>query len=528
MSELHPDDLKLLVRLLRQLRGWDQEEMAAAAGLDPSSVSRYENGRTAPHPKTLDRLVTGAGLSSSFVDHCLLPVLRAARLAVELSMKSGAAEDLESAVFEHGEAIARGLSAAVAAAFLGSFEKKEKDPWPSPARPREEDHLEAAELWSHLKGCTSSDRRLLLEEPEYQTCWALAVRLSHESEDAACDSIDRARELAELAVWVAERVPGDEPWRQRLLGYCLMFLANALRVANDEQKAEAALARAWKLWHGGAVAASPLLAEWRLLDREASLRRDQRRFAQSLELSDRALAIAPSTMAGRILANKAVALEHMGEAERAIEALRQAAPLIDPQREPRLPLVVRFNLAVNLCHLDRFAEADALLPEIRRLAAVLDKQLDQVRVGWLEGKVAAGLGRSGQATAAFEQVQREFLAREMAYDYALVTLELVTLRLAGAPREEIRELARGMFWIFRPKASTAKPWQPSRSSVRPSSATASPPTSPAASLSTSTRPPRPQAPLQALTEPQGRPLGHHPPPGAEKSFNPPGLERTPG
>ncbi|MDP9120396.1 MAG: hypothetical protein M3O15_03365 [Acidobacteriota bacterium] len=67
---------------------------------------------------------------------------------------------------------------------------------------------------------------------------------------------------------------------------------------------------------------------------------------------------------------------------------------------------------------------------------------------WLEGRVAAGLGRPGEGAAAFEQVRQEFRERGMAYDYGLVTLELAALHLAQGRNAEVRELAPQLVWIF--------------------------------------------------------------------------------
>jgi tetratricopeptide (TPR) repeat protein len=146
--------------------------------------------------------------------------------------------------------------------------------------------------------------------------------------------------------------------------------------------------------------------------------------------------------------NQAVLLEQMGEAERAIEALREAAPLVDARREPRLLFGLRFNLIVNLCHLGRYAETETLLPEVQELALALRKELDLVRVVWLKGKVEAGLGHDEEARMSFEQVRRELTAREMAYDCALVTLELAALLLEQGHAHEVRALAGEMLWIF--------------------------------------------------------------------------------
>ncbi len=311
-----------------------------------------------------------------------------------------------------------------------------------------QDRREAAALWTRLKRMTPAQRRLVVEDAREFQIWSLAERLCHESEEAASDRADRALELARMAHRVAELSLGGKTWRSRLEGYTLGFLANAQRVSNDMPAAEKTFARAWKLWKAGAGSDQGLLAEWRLLDREASLCRAQRRFGEALNRLDRALAAAPRRSAGRILMNKAVTLEQMGEAERAIEALREAAPLVDGRRESRLLFGLRFNLVVNLCHLGRYMEAEALLPEVQGLALALRKELDLVRVVWLKGKIAAGLGRGQEARISFEQVRREFTAREMAYDCALVTLELAALLLDQGHARDVRSLAEEMLWIF--------------------------------------------------------------------------------
>ena len=317
-----------------------------------------------------------------------------------------------------------------------------------PPRRAHQDRQRAAGLGARRKKPTPAERLLLVESAQEFQLWALAERLCHESEEAASDRADRALELARLAHRVAELAPeGGEAWRSRLEGYALAFVANAQRVGGFLPTAEETFVRAWKLWNAGA--GTGLLAEWRLLDLEASLLRDQRQFGEALDRLDRARADAPRTSVGRILVKKAFALEQMGEAERAIGALQEAAPLIDGRREPRLFFGLRFNLVTNLLHLDRFEEAAALLPEVQRLALALRKELDVVRGVWLKGKTEAGLGRGKEARAAFEQVRGEFTARENAYDCARVTMDLAVLLLEQRPTEKVRDLAREMLWIFR-------------------------------------------------------------------------------
>jgi transcriptional regulator with XRE-family HTH domain len=76
-----PEDVRLLVRFLRTLRDCDQAEMAAAAGIDHSSLSRYETGRIVPSRAVLEQLIAAAGLPVSVVDSVLLPAIQAVRTA---------------------------------------------------------------------------------------------------------------------------------------------------------------------------------------------------------------------------------------------------------------------------------------------------------------------------------------------------------------------------------------------------------------------------------------------------------------
>ncbi len=88
------------------------------------------------------------------------------------------------------------------------------------------------------------------------------------------------------------------------------------------------------------------------------------------------------------------------------------------------------------------------MPELRKLAAGVGKELDLVRLRWLEGRIAAGLGRRDEALTALSRVREEFVSREIAYDAALVSLELANLYLEEGRKAEVRNLARQMMWIF--------------------------------------------------------------------------------
>lgn len=61
-------DLSVTLAVLRVVRGWNQHELARAAGVRINSVSEYERGKKLPELKTLERLVTAMGYPLGAVD----------------------------------------------------------------------------------------------------------------------------------------------------------------------------------------------------------------------------------------------------------------------------------------------------------------------------------------------------------------------------------------------------------------------------------------------------------------------------
>ncbi|HEX3130329.1 MAG TPA: hypothetical protein VH394_23535 [Thermoanaerobaculia bacterium] len=170
MSErIDPEDMKDLIRLLA--RG-EPETLAAAAGLDPSSIYRYQSGPTLPRPRTLARIIAAAGLSPRFVHAILLPAIAAARLA-RTPLSDTFLEDLEAALEDTGGDLS-GAALARIAIFLAELEDP-AEPWERPAA--RHDRQRADDLRVRLEDCSAEDRLFLIRTcPEYQTP-ALAQRL---------------------------------------------------------------------------------------------------------------------------------------------------------------------------------------------------------------------------------------------------------------------------------------------------------------------------------------------------------------
>jgi tetratricopeptide (TPR) repeat protein len=265
---------------------------------------------------------------------------------------------------------------------------------------------------------------------------------------AAADRADRALELAQLARRIAELAPGEKAWRQQLLAYALAHLAKALRVGGQLPAAEEVFAQASSLWDVSAKDVPGILSEARVLSLEASLRLDQRRLPAALALIDRALPSATESEKIQLLLKRADVLSLAGDFEAAIAALQFVAPLVSNQREPRLLWVLWFNLTDNLVQAGRPAEAEARLRDLRSLTARLGNGLDELRLRWLESRVAAGQGKTEDALAALAWVREELTDRHIAYDAALATLEISVLYLSTGRTSDTRTLARRLAWVF--------------------------------------------------------------------------------
>ena len=275
-----------------------------------------------------------------------------------------------------------------------------------------------------------------------------------ESQRMAAHRVEDALELANLALSIAERVPGEEGRRSRLMGYCWAHVGNARRVANDLSGADEAFTRTWDLWLAGADSGPDSLAEWRLLDLEASLRRAERRFQAALELLDKAQAAAAGDdpQSGRLYPlEKRAYLQPNGRYKGCSHSSERSRSFVESSRDFHLLFALRFNMADDLCHLERYEEAVELLQQVREMGVQQGYELDLIRIGWLSAKVAAGKGRVEEAIAGLEQVSRDFRNRDLPYDAALSSLDLALLCLKAGRTAEVRELAMAMGSIFRSK-----------------------------------------------------------------------------
>ncbi len=291
--------------------------------------------------------------------------------------------------------------------------------------------------------------------------WGLCELLVRKSCQAAPEEALDAVHLADLAVHVADMIPGGEPfeeqWVYQLRALAWAGLANARRVQVDLTAAERGFEMADSWWDAGTVGAEDALGyEPILLDLKASLRMAQRRFPEALAPLDQAVALflegqpdhRDPHLAGKSLIKKALVLIEMGSSHAALQALRKANGMIDPARDPRLLLCVRHNLVDNLSKMGHFAEAAEHLPALQDLAATHGTARDRLRLQWVEGRIAAGRGAYAEARRLLTVVRQTFLDECNPYEAALATLDLVIPDLEEGNLTAVQSLTDEMVIVF--------------------------------------------------------------------------------
>jgi tetratricopeptide (TPR) repeat protein len=311
---------------------------------------------------------------------------------------------------------------------------------------------QAPELWSRLAERPYAEQLREVEEDEDLHAWGLCQLLLQKSREATFSDPARAVELANLALRVVRHLGKayDPNWVMELRARCFAYLGNARRVLGELRSAEDAFVKAEACLMQSTSGNVEVWAE--ILDLKSSLRRAQRRLGEALSLADEALStyrdLGDGHGIGKSLLQKAKILEESGDLAGAIDLLHQSTLEIDLAREPQLFTYGRFNLLISLILAERHEEAERLLPDVKDLLRKTAQPLDLVRLRWAEGNIDLGLGRLGPAEAAFREVRREFLERQMGYDAALVSLDLARLFAQEGCTEDLKRLAAELMPIF--------------------------------------------------------------------------------
>jgi len=315
-----------------------------------------------------------------------------------------------------------------------------------------QERAEAPSLFIELTRSTPERRPLFLQSNSRFHTWGVFELLIERCWETSIRDPGYAEDLGLLALRLSESLNkslyGDaliEDLRARTWGY----IGNAHRVRSNLQDAEEALSSAYAHLQKGT---KDPLERAVLLDLEASLRRDQRRFDEASRLLRRAINIflqsAQHHRAARSLVKLSTVHHYAGDPEGGIPLLYQAIEFIDSDQEPRLLICARHNLIDDLAETGRYLEAQKLYRETRPLYRSFPDAWTQNRRKWVKGKISRGLGQFEQAESLFLAAREGFIGEGIPYDTALASLELAMLYAEQGRTADLKRLAEEMVPIF--------------------------------------------------------------------------------
>lgn len=227
-------------------------------------------------------------------------------------------------------------------------------------------------------------------------------------------------------------------------------LGNAYRVAEDTLAAEEALAEAADFARRGTGA---LRVFARISDVAASLFADERSFVEACEclsfVHSAYESLGEFHLAGRALIKRGLFAGREGYPEKAIALLAQGWKKVSPGKDLKLEIAALHGLALNLVDIGEHHAAHAALARLRRLHRRNRSRTTQLRLHWLEGRIASGQGDLGQAEAALQVARLGFQQLKQFRNAALVSLDLALLYAKLGKRLQIRRLAQEMITTFR-------------------------------------------------------------------------------
>lgn len=254
--------------------------------------------------------------------------------------------------------------------------------------------------------------------------------------------LDLAQKAADIAKHAERRAHGFthvEDLRARALAE----LANACRVNLLFEKARDTFDKAWAAWRSGS---RDQRIEARLCDLEASYASSRRVLPVAFHWLGLARelyqTLGETHLVGRNLISQGINTHYDGREAEAVVLLREGLASIDRARDPQLFSQGQVNLLHALTDNGEYQAAAKFLLESSLRQELAGDVANTARLGWIEGKILAGLGRHRRAIREMERARDTFLERQEVYDAALLGLELARVWLGLGEWAKVQALAR--------------------------------------------------------------------------------------
>lgn len=277
----------------------------------------------------------------------------------------------------------------------------------------------------------------------------LVRHLIAESQQRVIASPEEAFHLAELGRIVAHHNP-QMPGVFALIALATAQMANACRVSGGLREAEEHFGHVRYVVTQHKVTDPEVLA--RIDELEGSLRKDQSRFGEAETLLKRAATLyrtsGSKTDAARVLLNLGSLYFFRGEVDRALEVVQAVLKRLPLRADRRLHLCARHNLSFYLTEAGDFVQAAEQVARNKSLYDEFPDVWTQLRLAWLQARIAAGFGESDRAEQLFLSVRDGFIAQGNGYDAAMVSLELAMIYVREGRTSDTKRLAEEIYPIL--------------------------------------------------------------------------------
>lgn len=324
-----------------------------------------------------------------------------------------------------------------------------------------EERAEAPALMQVLLSHPPLRRQMLINNRQQYRSWSLCERLiehGHEMRFADPRGYEEVVETARFIAFALDPQLYGAELVSDMRGRALAYLANAKRVhSSDLRQVEALLQQARAELAKGT---GDPLELFTVLAFERALRMRQQRFAEALALCERQRLLAEHVndrrLLGKTLQDTGLALRSLGRFEEALQFFARAEEYFDPTTDARSLSAVRFNRIGTLDDLGRRHEALQEMEPLQSLLTDLGDRLNLLRLRRMEGEFALSLKRYDLAEACFRESRNGFVALDIGWEAAEVSLYLAQVLLLSGRTQETKELAEQILPIFRSASLTTE------------------------------------------------------------------------
>lgn len=316
-----------------------------------------------------------------------------------------------------------------------------------------EERLRGWAQWAALEPLSPSERISTVQaDPSFHT-FGLYTRLLEASRWALRSEPAEAVDIVRLAIEVAEQLDLPrigKPHRADLLATAWAALGNVQRIAEDFDGARRSFNEAWRLMEEEGT--NDPLDRATIISLEASYMKDIGNFEMAVSVLEEAIEIYRKAgdfhSQGRILLQSGEIVGHL-HPEQGIANIQNALTLIDSTKEPNLDLCAQHALAQFLSDTGHPEAALAVLDRARPLYERYGDELTQLRLHWLEGKIAHRLGKLDEAEHIFGQLWEELRVRNLNQEVVLVSIEIAQVLTRKGETARAADLAAQCFSIMK-------------------------------------------------------------------------------